>query len=163
MKTLNKCKFWAFCCPSKKASLTASCFSLPIRLTFHTPSLKIVPNKAHPPTNPQDFALAFGNASSSSTLINALMRNCTSILCQVEMEIERCSNTELPSHDFYSRFLKCIVFFSCYYYLIALADVPTHLVPLSQVAARKWRTALGLDTQEMMGQIKGGLNVRRYR
>lgn len=107
-----------------------------------------------PPTNPQDFALAFVNASSSSTLINALMWNCKSILCQVEMEIERCSNTELPSHDCgLQSFLKCILFFFISYYLIALADAPTHLVSLSEVAARKWRMALGLDAQETIWEV----------
>lgn len=99
----NVC-FWLFGALAKKASLTASSFSLPIQLMFHTPLLKIVPNQAPPPTHPQDFALAFVSVSSSSTLINALMRNCNSILCQGEMEIERRSNTELPSHHYYSHF-----------------------------------------------------------
>lgn len=99
----NVC-FWLFVALAKKASWTASSFSLPIQLMFHTPLLKIVPNQAPPPTHPQDFALAFVSVSSSSTLINALMRNCNSILCQGEMEIERRSNTELPSHHYYSHF-----------------------------------------------------------
>lgn len=96
--TLSKCTLLAFCCPYKKASVTACFFSVSIQLMFPTLLLKIVPNKAHPPNQSSRFALAFVNASSSCTLINALMQNCNWILCQVEMEIERCSNTELPSH-----------------------------------------------------------------
>lgn len=110
-------RFWLYVVltKKKKASLTASSFSLPIQLTFHTPLLKIVPNQAPPPTHPQDFALAFVSASSSSTLINALMRNCNSILCQGEMEIER-QQHRAAEPSLLQSFLSAFCFFRFFFF-----------------------------------------------
>lgn len=95
----EQCTLLPFPCAYNKASPTCQRFYF--QLMFHTLLLNIVPNKAHPPTNPQDFTLAFVNASSSCT------DECINAQPQLHSAPSRdgTRTTQLPSAD---GFLKCI-------------------------------------------------------